>query len=199
MLYTININLRFALMAAGLVLGIGLWAAYGFWYGFPFLLASIILTVGYLLLGTLSSAGQMMQAGDIDGAEAQLKKTYFPNALFSANKSVYTMLLSTIAMHRQEWDKAESLIKKSLAQGLPTDNEKAVAIFQLSNLAARRNNWNMAQKYLDDLRGMNITEPMIKDQIKQMEQALKQRHMMKPGMMQMGFRPGGKRPRPRVR
>ena len=40
-MFTINIYLRFAAIAAGFILGIGLWAAYGFWYGFPFLLIGI--------------------------------------------------------------------------------------------------------------------------------------------------------------
>jgi uridine kinase len=72
----------------------------------------------------------------------------------------------------------------------------------LANLAARKNNWNLAEKHFDTLKSLkNVTEPMIKEQTKELEKALKQRHQMKPGMMQQSgaFRPGGKRPRPRMR
>ena len=201
MLTSINIYLRFGLIVGGFLLFAILWAAYGFWYGFPFVLIAIVLLVGYILLGTIQSSAMMLQAGDMAGAEQRLKLTFFPKLLFYANRSVYFMLHSTIAMQKQEWDAAESWIKQAVAAGLPTDNEKAVAYFQLANLAGRKNNWNMAQKHIDNLKALpNVTEPMIKEQVREFEKALSQRHMMKPGMMQMGgFRPGGKRPRPKAR
>ncbi len=202
MLSTINIYLRFALIAGGFLLFAVLWAAFGFWYGFPFVLVAIVLLIGYLLLGTLQSSAMMLQTGDLDGAEKRLGLTFFPNLLFPANKSVYFMVKSTLATHRQDWEGAESWVRKALAAGLPTDNEKAVAHFQLAQLAARKSNWQMAQKHLDNLKALpNVTEPQIKAQVKELEKALAQRHMMKPGMAQMGgmYRPGGKRPRPKAR
>lgn len=51
-MFTINVYLRFALIVGGIIGGAALWAAYGFWYGFPFLLVGVLLLVGYLLLGT---------------------------------------------------------------------------------------------------------------------------------------------------
>jgi hypothetical protein len=202
MMTSINIYVRFGLIAAGFLLGIGLWVSYGFWYGFLFILAAIVLLVGYILLGTIQSSAMMLQAGDVAGAEKNLKLTFFPKLLFYANRSVYYMLHGTIETQKQNWDAAEGWIKQSIAAGLPTDNEKAVAYFQLANLAARKNNWQLAEKHFDTLKSLkNVTEPMIKEQTKELEKALKQRHQMKPGMMQQSgaFRPGGKRPRPRMR
>lgn len=201
MLTSINIYLRFALIAGGFLLFAILWAAYGFWYGFPFVLVSIVLLIGYFLLGTIQSSAMMLQSGDLVGAEKNLKLTFFPKLLFYANRSVYYMLHSTLAMQKQDWDAAESWVKQAMAAGLPTDNEKAVAFFQLANLAARKNNWSMAQRHIDNLKALpNVTEPQIKEQVKEFDKALAQRHMMKPGMMQMGgYRPGGKRPRPKSR
>ena len=201
MLSSINIYLRFALILGGFLLGAGLWAAYGFWYGFPFFLVAIFFLVGYFLLGTIQSAAMLLQTGDFAGAEQRLKLTFFPKLLFYANRSVYFMLHSTMAMQTQRFDEAESWIKKAQAAGLPTDNEKAVAFFQLANLAARKNQWPLAEKHIAELKALkNVTETQIKQQVKEFELALKQRHQMKPGMMQMGgFRPGGKRPRPKSR
>lgn len=201
MLTSINIYLRFALIAGGFLLFGVLWAAFGFWYGFPFLLVALIFLAGYFLLGTIQSAAMLLQGGDFGAAEERLKLTFFPKLLFYANRSVYFMLKSTLAMQKQEYDAAETWIKKAQASGLPTDNEKAIAFFQLANLAARKNQWNLAQKHIDHLKDLrNVTEPQIKSQVKEFEVALKQRHQMKPGMMQTGgFRPGGKRPRPKAR
>ncbi len=68
-MFTINIYLRFALMALTLGGGILLAFIFGFWYSFPLILVGIILLVGYILLGTVQSSAMMMQNTDLLGAE----------------------------------------------------------------------------------------------------------------------------------
>lgn len=188
-------------MAAGLLLGIGLWIAYGFWYGFPFLLAGIILTIGYILLGTVQSAALMMNDQNMDAAEERLNLTYFPNLLFSANKAYYFMLRGTIATQKKDYTTAEGFIQQSLETGLPSDNEKAVAYLQLSNIAATRNNWTQVQNYTSLAKKLKVTEPMIAEQVKELTKAVKNRgNRMSPSMMgQRGMMHGGKRRRPKQR
>ena len=198
-MFTIPINLRFAGIALGLLLGIGLWVAYGFWYGFLFLIGAIVLIVGYILLGTVQSSAMLVQAQDFAGAEAQLKKTYFPQWLFSANRAYYYMISGTIAMQKKDYVGAESHLQGALDAGLPSDNEKAVAILQLSNVSAMRNNWPQFNNYVAQAKKLNVTEPMIKEQLKELDKAAKQRVSMKPGMQGMTMRPGGKRKMPRQR
>ena len=50
MAFSINIYLRFALIALGVIGGTALWVAFGFWYGIWFLIAGLVLLTGYLLL-----------------------------------------------------------------------------------------------------------------------------------------------------
>ncbi len=187
-------------MATTLILGIGLWVAYGFWYGFPFLITGIILTVGYFMLGTVQSAAMLLNQQRINEAEAQLKYTYFPKLLFYMNRGYYYMLHGTIAMFRKDNNKAESFINQALSTGLPTANEKAAAYLQLANIAAMRQNWTQAQNHLAEAKKLDISEPMIREQMKQFDQAFKQRgQAMSPANMMGGFRPGGKRKQPRMR
>ena len=72
---TINIYLRFALIAVSIIGGVILAFAFGFWYAFPFFLAALTLIVGYVLLGTVQSAAQFMQATDLEATEKRLNLT----------------------------------------------------------------------------------------------------------------------------
>ena len=202
-MFTINIYLRFALIAAGFLLGIGLWAAWGFWYGFPFLLVGIFMLAGYLMFGTVMSAFQMIQQMDIAGAEKRLDLTFFPRILMFMIRSQFYMAKSTIAMQRKDFATAEGWTNKALATGFSSDNEKGIALLQLAGICAHRNQRNLAQNHLNEIKKLNITEKMVTEQVKEFEKQLKQLQAANNpanAFMMMGrggFRPGGKRPRPK--
>jgi len=206
-MFTINIYLRFALIVVGLVAGAALWAAYGFWYGFPFVLIGIILLAGYLMLGTIVSTNTLLGQMRMDEAEKRLKMTYFPQLLLVGYKGVYHMTLASIAMQRKDWSTGETLLKKALAAGLPSDNERGAAMLQLMMISAQKGNHTGIPNQLAEIKKLNITEPNLKSQIKEVEQQLKmaKQNPMNPSTLAMmggrnGFRPGSsKRPRPRVR
>jgi hypothetical protein len=204
-MFTINIYLRFALIVGGILGGIILWTSLGFWYGFPLLLVGVVMLIGYLLLGTILSTNQLLSQQRIEEAEARLKLTFFPKILLVGYKGVYYMTVGAIAMQKRDFNTAEIWIKKSLDSGLPTDNERAAAMLQLVMIAAGKNNIKAAQNNFADLKKLNVTEPMLKEQIKEVEKQLKQAGQanMNPAMMAMmggkGFRPGSKRRQPRMR
>jgi hypothetical protein len=204
-MFLINIYLRFALIVGGILGGAALWASLGFWYGFPFLLVGIVLLLGYLLLGTILSTNQLLAKQQIAEAEARLRLTFFPNILLMGYKGVYHMTQGAIAMQKRDFNTAEKWIKKSLESGLPSDNERGAAMLQLVMIAAAKNNIRGAQNQFAELKKLNVTEGMLKEQIKEVEKQLKQAgQAMNPSMMAMmagrgGFRPGGKRRQPPVR
>jgi hypothetical protein len=207
-MFTINIYLRFALIALGLLGGIGLWGTYGFWYGFPLLLVGIVLLAGYLMLGTILSTNMLVSQQRLDEAEQRLKLTFFPKLLLMGYKGVYYMTHGGIAMQKRDFNTAESWVKKALDAGLPSDNERGAALMQLTMIAAGKNNIKGAQNHFAELKKLNITEPMLKEQVKEIEKQMKQAtQAMNPSMMAMmagrgGFRPGGgggKRRQPKIR
>ncbi len=203
-MFTINIYLRFAIIAVGILGGIGLWIGLGFWYGFPLLLVGIVLLAGYLLLGTILSSNQLLGAQQLDAAQERLKLTFFPKLLLVGYKGVFFMTHGAIAMQKKDFSTAESWLKKSLDAGLPSDNEKGAAMLQLVMIYASKNNPKAAQAQFAELKKLNVTEQMLKDQIKDVEKQMKQlSQAMSPSMMSMmggkGFRPGGKRRTPRMR
>lgn len=204
-MFTINIYLRFALIAVGLLGGIALWAAYGFWYGFPFLLAGVVLLAGYLMLGTIMSTNMLLSQARFFEAEKRLNLTFFPGILLVGYKGVFYMTHGALAMQKKDFSTGEKWLKKALDAGLPSDNERGAAMLQLAMIAASKGNRQAAQNQLAEVKKLNITESMLKEQIKDLEKQLKQlQQTMNPSMLGMmgrgGFRGGGgKRKMPKMK
>lgn len=203
-MFTINIYLRFALMAVTLigsvvlmVLGYGV----GYWI-FP-LLVGVILLVGYILLGTVQSAAQLIQKMDFLGAEKRLALTLNPNWLYVANRAYYYIMKGTIAQNFKRPEEAEEWLRKAQKLKLPTDNEKAAVELQLANLAASKNKWNQALLHFRVLKKLRVTEPALKEQIREFEKILTNRGQLK-AAGRLGMKGGammgkGKRRRPKMR
>lgn len=204
-MFIINPYLRIALMAGGIIGGIILWAAYGFWYGFPFLLAGIILLVGYIFLGTVGSATKAMQTMDFDRSEKLLHLTLSPKWLYATNRAYYYMLKGSIALGRKDTEKGEEYLKMAEAIDVPTDNEKAMLQLQLANIAASKTKWKQADIHYRKLKQLKITDPNVKEQLQQFEKAMANRGQQKAAQRMGGGRsrnvmqPGGKRRRPKMR
>ena len=190
-MFTFNIYLKFAAIAVCLFGGIGLAFAFGFWWAFPLMLTGMLFLVNYILLGTVQSAAHMMEKTDFACSQQRLVLTFFPKWLYKPNKANFYMIKGSIAAQLKDYDKAEAFLTQSKEIGLPTGNEKAMVALQLANFAALKNKWNQAQIYMKEIKDYKITEPAIKEQVKQFEKAMQQRgqqkHMMggDPSMMRM--------------
>ena len=175
----INIYVRFALIAICFILGIVLTFQNGFLYSIPFYLAGLFLLAGYFLLGTIASTSEMIQKGDFDAAEKNLKLTKKPEWLFIHNRGYYYLLEGTIAGQKKDIPGTEKAFKKALEIGLPSDNETAMIHLQLAGVAANKNNWRSAEKHIKEIKALNVTEEQINNQVKQFDRAIKQRGQMK--------------------
>lgn len=200
-MFTINVYLRFALIVGGILGGIGLWATFGFWYGFPFLLVGLFLLTGYLMLGTIMSTNMLLSQSRFQEAEARLNLTFFPKILLVGYKGVYYMTHGALAMQKKDFATGEKWLRTALDAGLPSDNERGAAMLQLAMIAASKNQRQSAQNQLNEIKKLNITEGMLKDQIKELEKQLKMlTQAMNPGMVGMMSRGGGgKRRMPKIR
>ncbi len=200
-MFSINIYLRFALIAGGLIGGIALWATQGIWFGIWFVLMGIALAVGYIMLGTVQSAALLLQSKQFDEAEKRLELTFFPRFLFSFNKAYYYMLKGQIAMQKGNMDESEALLQKAMSMPLTSDNERAALIVQMASIHISKSRWTQAQNLMRQLKDLKVTEPMIKEQVAMMEKAL-QNNKAALQMGRAGYGTpmgGGKRPRPKMR
>ena len=199
-MFKLNIYLRFALIAASIVVGVVLTALYGFWYALPFFLVALVLIAGYLLLGTIQSASELMQAQQIDEAEARLKLTKFPKLLYPANKAYYFMLLANIAFYRKDNKTAEAYLKQASEIEMPSGNETALVELQLANIAAQKGAWPEVNKRIQKIKKLQINEPMITEQVGTLEHAYRNRGNVRLAQrMGSAGQRGGKRRRPKMR
>lgn len=202
-MFTINIYLRFALIALFLGGGIVLSFIYGFWYALLPILVGLVLLIGYVAFGTVISAGQIAQLQDYAAAEKRLNLTFMPKWLYSTNRAMYYLMKSSFEMHKNNNAEAERYLEEAAKIELNTDNEKAMIEFQLAGIAARKNNLTKVKMHMKTLKGMKITEPALKEQIKEFEKMLGQAGGSKSAHLQrrrgMGYQPGGKRRRPKMR
>lgn len=205
-MFTIPIYLRFALIALTIGGGIALAIAFGFWYAFPLFLIGLALLVGYVMLGTVQSAAQLMQTGDFAATEKRLKLTLNPKWLYMTNRAYYYMIKGSVAMGEKRNEEGEMWLKKAQEVKVPTDNEKAMIEVQLANLAASKSKWKQAKLHLRNLKQLKITEQTVKDQVKQLEMVVQNSGQMKGANRMAGRGSGmavrggkGKRRRPKIR
>jgi tetratricopeptide (TPR) repeat protein len=167
-------------------------------------LVGLVLLIGYLLLGTINSAAMLVQTGKMEEAEKRLRLTFWPKLLYVANRAYFYMLKGTIAMNQKDMDAGEMWLRKAQEIKLPSDNEKAMLELQLANIAASKGKWNQAVLHFKKIKELKITEPALREQVKQFEKALENRGQVKAAqrMGQQGggmMQPGGKRRRPKMR
>jgi tetratricopeptide (TPR) repeat protein len=198
-MFTIDIKLKLVIIAIGILGGTVLMFTAGFWYGFPFLLIGIGFLVSYFLLGTVQSAAQMLEQQQFVEAEERLKWTLKPDWLYVTNRAFYYIMKGSIAANTNRPDEAEGYFEKAKDLKLPSDNERALIYLQLANIKATQGKWTQAKSYFHQVKKFNVTEGMLKEQIKQFEKAIGQSgnavHLRSGQAMQ----PGGKRRRPKMR
>ncbi|HHH49668.1 MAG TPA: hypothetical protein ENK52_01670 [Saprospiraceae bacterium] len=203
-MFTINIYLKFALTALFLVVGIVTSFLYGLGYGILFIIIGLGFLASYILLGTVQSAAELLQTGDIDAAEKRLNLTWKPNWLYVTNRAYYFLMHGTVAMHRKDSAKAEQWFQKAEQLELPSDNERAMVQLQLASINANKGKWKAAQLHFRNAKKYKTTEAQIKDQIKDFEKMLNNRGAIKQAQRMnrgkgMPIKPGGKRRRPKIR
>jgi len=206
-MFSINIYLKFALIAIFLGGGIILSFFYGLGYSWILILIGLILLATYILLGTVQSAAQMVQVQDFEGAEKRLGLTLSPKYLYVTNRAFYYIIKGSIAMQGGKHDEAEALFQEANNLKLPSDNERGMVLLQLAGLNANKGKLKAANNYYREASKLNITESQLKEQVDMFGKQLKQAGASKGAQGMMGrsgsrgrqMIPGGKRRRPKMR
>ena len=207
-MFTINIFLKFALIAIGFIGGAILTTTFGFWYALPFWLLGFIMLASYIFLGTVQTAAQLVQDGDFSAADNRLSLTKFPQWLYVTNRAFFYIMKGTIAANSSDHKDAEEHFNTALSLKLPSDNEKAMVLMQLANIKGTKGNWTAANNYFKQARGLNVTQSDIKSQLDMFEKAMSNNKAQMKTAQSMGksgmrmVRQGGgksKRRRPRMK
>ncbi len=170
----IPIKLRFLLIAVLLIGGIIVsFMPYGLAWSWLLLIPGIVLLAGYFMFGTLASASKAVQMNDLDKAEEQLKWTWKPNWMLKMNRGVYHFLLGSISMNRRDMTSAETHMQNALTVGMPTGDYTAQIYLFLAQMAATKNKMQVAKNYIKEAKACDVSEPQVKDAIKQLEKQIK--------------------------
>lgn len=203
-MFTINIYLKFAIIAICFIGGTVLTILYGFGYSWILFLIGLVMLGSYLLLGTIQSASEYVQVQDFAGARKRLALTKFPSLLYVSNRAFFYIINGSIDMNEGKTKEAEEYFEKALALKLPTETERAMVLMQMANINASKGKWTQAKNYFRQAKKMNVSEPTLKQQMEQFETALaNQGAQMRMGAGgrrgQQMMRQGGKRRRPKMR
>jgi hypothetical protein len=184
----INIKTQFIIMAVSLVAFLALQFTVGFGWAFIPLIILITFLVAYILFGTIASTSKLLQAGDADAAEKNLRLTFKPNWLLKYYRSYYYQVEGFIKIQQKKTEEGEALLLKARDMGLPTENDKATVALQLANLSFNKRNFQKASAYIREIKNLTVTEPLIMEQVKQMEEAIKAKPTMAQIMQMQGMR-----------
>ncbi len=189
-MFSINIYLRFALIALCLIGGTLLAIFTSFWYAFPIILVGLVLLIGYFLFGTIQSAAMLMEGGDMKVVEDRLKLTWKPEWLFGPNKAMYYMLKGNMAIQNKNMQEGEEWFKKAEGIKMPSDNETAMIQLQLAGLSASKRKWGQASVHMKNVKKLKISNPQIAEQVVQLEQMIKTKGMSQARMVKQKGRKG---------
>lgn len=141
---------RLPLAIVLIILGflIGFYVDYGWWMAWiPFLIA-ILMVTAHFLIGPMTLVQGYVEAGDMEGADALLKKVKYPNLLYKPVRSSFYMLRSNLSTMSNNLDNAEEDLKRSLEMGMPEKNMEGTAYLQLGAIAMQKGNTKEAYEHL---------------------------------------------------
>lgn len=139
-----RIPIAIGLIALGFLLGFKVtwWIAW-----IPFLIA-VLMIVAYFLIGPMTLIQGYMESGDMEGAQALLKKVKYPNLLYKPIRSSFYMLQANFSTMGEDLDKAEAQLRKGLETGMPEKEYEGTAYLQLGAIAMRKGNTKEAVENL---------------------------------------------------
>ena len=130
------------LSIAAVLLAVGFLAGFkmhgGWWIAWiPFLVA-ILLVISHFMIGPMTLIQGYIEAGDMEGAQAILKKIKYPNLLYKPIRSSYYMIQANFSTLDEDLDKAENQLRKSLESGVPEKEYEGTAYLQLGAIAIKK-------------------------------------------------------------
>jgi tetratricopeptide (TPR) repeat protein len=111
--------------------GIALTFVIGAEWSWLFWVPGLVFILTHLFIGTGATASQLLQMGDIAGAEAMLAKTINPKWLYSMFRSNYYAVQGMIAMSKNDLVGAEESMKYAASLGSGSGAEQATMLFSI--------------------------------------------------------------------
>jgi tetratricopeptide (TPR) repeat protein len=166
------VYLRYLLIVLFFVLGGVLQANLGFSQAWYLYAGGLLLIVSQLLMGNVWTAYSHLKRGRPIVAERILRQVWNPRLLIRRNRAYYYFCLGLIALQQRELVRAEGHLTRALDIGMEHPNDGALASLNLAHVYYVRRNWKHAEAWLDQARSFPLNDLMIKEKLRELEQAL---------------------------
>ena len=178
-----TIERQFIAFVLALVLGLTLQFTWGLAWSWPFFLIVLALVFKYIFLGTVNAAAMSMQMGDWDKTERILNYTKKPEWLRFGYQGLFYLVQSRVFFQKDKVNEAEKTANKALKIGGLPDDLAAMLYLLLIQIAGKRQQQQKMQDLLKDLKKLHVTQPMLKEQIEEIDLMMKGKHPMQKKMM----------------
>jgi len=142
------VNYRLPLAVLMLALGFLLGFKVTWWIAWIPFLITVILVIGYFLIGPMTLIQGYIESGDIEGAKKLLNKVKYPNLLYKPIRSSYYLLRANFSTMTDDLDQAEIELKKGLSSGMPDKDYEGSAYLQLGSISYKKGNVKEAYENL---------------------------------------------------
>lgn len=139
---------RLPLAALLLLLGFYLGFEVTWWVAWIPMLLAVIMVLAHFLIGPMTLIQGYIENGDVEGAQALLKKVKNPKWLYKPIRSSYYMLKANFSTMSDDYDSAEADLKSSLEAGMSEKDQEGVAYLQLGAIAFKKGNTKEAYENL---------------------------------------------------
>lgn len=139
---------RLPLAAVLILLGFYLGFEVTWWVAWIPMLLAVIMVLAHFLIGPMTLIQGYIENGDVEGAQALLKKVKNPKWLYKPIRSSYYMLKANFSTMSDDFDTAEADLKSSLAAGMSEQGQEGIAYLQLGAIAFKKGNTKEAYENL---------------------------------------------------
>lgn len=166
---------RFLLILTFIILGVLLHVKQGISSAWYLYVAAAILLITHFIFGNVWSAFSMLKKGNMAQAETMIDEIKRPDLLLKGHRAYYHFIKGIISLQDKEFENGEQHLKSALDLGLRTDNDRALVHLNLAHICLAQKRPKDARQYVDAAKDIPYNDLMLKDKIKEMDQALNTR------------------------
>jgi tetratricopeptide (TPR) repeat protein len=183
--FLVKYRLWIGLVLIGLGIYIGIESTW--WIGWLPILIGLLTIVAHFLIGPVTLLQRYVESGDVegakelidmvkfpnfstmnedlDGAEAELKKSLASGVADKDYQGTAYLQLGTIANRKGNTKEAFEYLRKAVGVGLPDGDSNATAYLQLCSIAMQRRDFRGAKMYFSKAQSAKSKNPQILEQI----------------------------------
>ncbi len=166
-------RIRFLIGVVIIALGALIHFKVGFSSAWYMYLAGLIILTTHFLFGNVMLAFGRLNKGDVDAAENLILQTKRPDFLLKTHRAYYYFVMGMIALQKKQTGFGEQYLKQALDLGLRSATDNALVAINIAHVHYVKKEYQEANEYRIKAASFNSDDLMIKENLKKLEEALK--------------------------